>query len=81
MSETTIETAKDMTRAKSLRIQKAASPFSSPTTKVGKPPKSNTPDKAKPKEGFVDYSNCVLSYNCPESKRPGHGVVGDYVKN
>jgi len=80
MSETTIETAKDMTRTKSLRIQKATSPFPSPTTKGGKPPKSTTPQKAKPKEGFVDYSNCVLSYNCPESKRPGHGIVGDYVK-
>jgi hypothetical protein len=80
MSDTTLETAKDTTRTKSLRIQKAASPLPSPTTKGGKPPKSNTPEKAKRKEGFVDYSNCVLSYNCPESKRSGHRIVGDYVK-
>ncbi len=29
----------------------------------------------KPKR-YPDYSGCVVSYTCPESERPGHGIVG-----
>ena len=31
--------------------------------------------KQKPKR-YPDYSGCVVSYTCPESNRPGHGIVG-----
>jgi hypothetical protein len=57
------------------------SPKTSPAKGMRKPPKpSRSPDPVQAKETFVDYTNCVLSYNCPETDRPGHGIVGEYVK-
>jgi hypothetical protein len=30
---------------------------------------------------FPDYNGRVVSYNDPQSKRPGHGMVGDYIQD
>ena len=42
----------------------------------GEPPADKEiSNKVKPKR-YPDYSGCVVSYTCPESNRPGHGIVG-----
>ena len=45
-----------------------------PTTEVPSVEKGST-SKQKPKR-YPDYSGCVVSYICPVSQRPGHGIVG-----
>jgi hypothetical protein len=45
-----------------------------PTTEVPSAEKEST-YKQKPKR-YPDYSGCVVSYTCPVSQRPGHGIVG-----
>ena len=38
------------------------------------------PDDADDPEHKPDYKGRVVSYTDPDSERPGHGIVGDYIK-
>ena len=49
-------------------------PENIPRTVGGHLEGSSSSSMEKPKR-YPDYSGCVVSYTCPESLRPGHGIV------
>jgi hypothetical protein len=67
-------------RRESSRLMKVKTPEESPIKGATLPRSSSAASTSNGKKsGFIpDYTNYVLSYSCPETERPGTGIVGTY---
>ena len=81
MPKTPADIANETLQVKrSSRLQKIHTPDASPVkeTTLQRSSSADPTNKGKKNPSCPDYTNYVLSYSCPETERPGTGVVGKY---